>query len=263
MVSSNPIFRRAGSEGQPAARRGADLGEHATLGGVALKACGLLVVVVAAALLSRAGLASVVHPGPNWGLFVTFLAVSAGAAGLIFLTAWKKRWSKPIALVYAPVQGLVMGVVAAGLDMRYPGAAMQVVLVTVAMFSGLLLAYRSGLIRVADGYNRKIAAAAGGGLIFYALNFSLGLAGARSMRILAPGVPALVGVGLASVFAVRALVADFDAAGRIARTRLPAYMEWYVAFGLIVTLVWLYADIAYLVSRARSAQSVGRPPVPG
>ena len=174
--------------------------------------------------------------------------------GLIFamVTIFKKEWSPVTAPIYALLEGLVLGGISAALELRYPGIAMQAVSLTFGTLFVLLLAYRSGLIKVTQKFRLGIIAATGGIIVFYLLEMLLGFFGIRFAAINGSGV---IGIGFSLfVVAIAALnlVLDFDFIERGVQFGAPKYMEWYGAFGIMVTLVWLYLEILRLLSKIRS-----------
>ncbi len=115
----------------------------------------------------------------------------------------------------------------------------------------LLLAYRSGLIKVTEKFRLGIVAATGGIMVFYLLQFGLGFFGVRFTSINGSGV---IGIGFSLIvvgIAALNLVLDFDFIENGARMGAPKYMEWYGAFGIMVTLVWLYLEIVRLLTKVR------------
>jgi uncharacterized YccA/Bax inhibitor family protein len=174
--------------------------------------------------------------------------------GLIFamITIFKKEWSPVTAPIYALLEGLVLGGISAALELRYPGIAIQAVSLTFGTLFVLLLAYRSGLIKVTQKFRLGIIAATGGIMVFYLLEMLLGFFGIRFAAINGSGV---IGIGFSLfVVAIAALnlVLDFDFIERGVQFGAPKYMEWYGAFGMMVTLVWLYLEILRLLSKMRS-----------
>jgi uncharacterized YccA/Bax inhibitor family protein len=174
--------------------------------------------------------------------------------GLIFAfaTIFKKTWAPVTAPIYALLEGLVLGSVSAILEVRFPGIAIQAVSLTFGTMVALLLAYRSGLIRVTDKFRLGIVAATGGIALFYVIEMILGFFGVHFTAVNGGGA---IGIGF-SVFVVIIaalnLVLDFDFIESGARAGAPKYMEWYGAFGLMVTLIWLYFEILRLLSKLRS-----------
>ena len=154
--------------------------------------------------------------------------------------------------IYALLEGLVLGGVSAMLEMRFHGIAIQAVALTFGTLVAMLLAYRSGLIKVTDKLRLGIVAATGGIAVFYFLQFILGFFGIHFNSI--NGATPL-GIGFSIVVVIVAalnLVLDFDLIENGARYGAPKYMEWYSAFALMITLVWLYFEILRLLSKVRS-----------
>ena len=174
--------------------------------------------------------------------------------GFIFamITSFKKEWSPVTAPIYALLEGLALGGISAIFDLRYPGIGIQAVSLTFGTLFVLLLAYRSGLIQVTQKFRMGIVAATGGIMLFYLLEMVLGFFGIQFASINGSGI---VGIGFSLiVVAVAALnlVLDFDFIERGVQYGAPKYMEWYGAFGIMVTLVWLYLEILRLLSKLRS-----------
>lgn len=182
-------------------------------------------------------------------------AIMIGAIGgfvLALVTIFKKEWSPVTAPAYALLEGLVLGGVSAMFELRFPGIAMQAVGLTFGTLIALLLAYRSGLIRVTDQFRLGVVAATGGIALFYLITFVLGFFGVHFTSIYGSGP---IGIGFSVVVVIVAalnLVLDFDLIESGARAGAPKYMEWYGAFALMVTLIWLYLEIIRLLSKLRS-----------
>jgi len=174
--------------------------------------------------------------------------------GLIFalITTFKKTWAPVTAPVYALLEGLALGGISAVFELRFPGIAIQSVGLTFGAMFVLLLAYRSGLIPVTQKFRLGIIAATGAIMLFYVAELLLGFFGVRFASINGSGI---VGIGFSVVIVAVAalnLVLDFDFIESGVRARAPKYMEWYSAFGLMVTLIWLYLEILRLFSKVRS-----------
>jgi len=174
--------------------------------------------------------------------------------GLIFamITTFKKTWAPVTAPIYALLEGLVLGGASAVLELRFPGIAMTAVSLTFGTLVMMLLAYRSGLIPVTDKFRLGIVAATGGIALLYVSEIILGFFGIHFASINGSGP---IGIGFSVVVVIIAalnLVLDFDFIESGARAGAPKYMEWYGAFGLMVTLIWLYFEILRLLSKMRS-----------
>jgi uncharacterized YccA/Bax inhibitor family protein len=173
--------------------------------------------------------------------------------GLIFAlaTIFKKTWAPVTAPIYALFEGLVLGSVSAILELRFPGIAIEAVSLTFGTLICLLLAYRSGLIRVTEKFRLGVVAATGGIALFYLIEMVLGFFHVRFLAVNGSGA---IGIGFSFfvvIIAALNLVLDFDFIESGARAGAPKYMEWYGAFGLLVTLIWLYFEILRLLSKLR------------
>ncbi len=180
--------------------------------------------------------------------------VIGGIGGFIvaIVTIFKKQWAGITAPIYALLEGLVLGGISAMLELRYHGIAIQAVSLTFGTLLIMLLAYRSGLIKVTEKLRLGIVAATGGIAVFYLLQFILGFFGVHFTAI---NGSSPIGIGFSLiVVAVAALnlVLDFDLIENGARLGAPKYMEWYGAFALMITLIWLYFEILRLLSKFRS-----------
>tara|TARA_B100001248_G_scaffold241870_1_gene208911 strand:- start:23194 stop:23931 length:738 start_codon:yes stop_codon:yes gene_type:complete len=184
---------------------------------------------------------------PTW-----YFGVIIGTLILAMVIIFKKTWAPFLAPVYALAEGMLLGTISALFEYRYPGIVIQAVLGTATVLISLLAAYRSGLIEVTENFKLGVAAATGGIFLIYLLTFILGFFGMNVPYIHEAG---LIGIGF-SVFvcivAALNLVLDFDFIEQGAAKGAPKYMEWYAAFGLLVTLIWLYLEILRLLAKTRS-----------
>ena len=175
--------------------------------------------------------------------------------GFIFamITIFKKEWSPVTSLIYALFEGLALGGFSAMLDQYYHGIAFQAVGLTFGTLFVLLLAYKSGLIKVTQKFRLGVVAATGGIFLFYMAQMLLGFFHISFFTsVYGSGI---VGIGFSLfVVAIAALnlVLDFDFVEQGVAYGVPRYMEWYAAFGIIVTLVWLYLEILRLLAKMRS-----------
>ncbi len=168
------------------------------------------------------------------------------------VTTFKKEWSAVTAPIYALLEGLVLGGLSAMLELRYPGIAIQAVSLTFGTLFVLLFLYRTGVIQVTQKFRLGVIAATGGIFVFYMLEMILGFFGIQFASINGGGV---IGIGFSLVVVAIAalnLVLDFDFIEQGVQFGAPRYMEWYGAFGIMVTLVWLYLEILNLLSKMRS-----------
>jgi uncharacterized YccA/Bax inhibitor family protein len=164
-------------------------------------------------------------------------------------TVFKNTWAPYTTPAYGAFEGLALGGISAAFESRYPGIASQAVFLTFGTLGSLLLAYRSGWIRATENFKLGVFAATGGIALVYLIGFVMSFFGASIPLIHGSG---MVGV-LFSLFVVTVaalnLVLDFDFIEQGAERGAPQYMEWYGAFGLLVTLIWLYLEILRLLSK--------------
>jgi uncharacterized YccA/Bax inhibitor family protein len=187
---------------------------------------------------------------PSVGLFM----IGGLIGGLIMavITIFKKEWSPFTAPGYALFEGLFLGALSALMELQFPGIVMQAVALTFGTLFSLLFAYKSGLIKVTENFRLGIVAATGGIAMIYLASIVMGLFGFNIPYIHESG---LIGIGFSLfvvVIAALNLVLDFDFIESAVKHGAPKYMEWYGAFGLMVTLVWLYIEILRLLSKLYS-----------
>jgi uncharacterized YccA/Bax inhibitor family protein len=182
--------------------------------------------------------------GSGWLMF-------GGIAGFItaLITIFNKRAAPVTAPIYAVCEGMLLGGISSLFERQYPGIVMQAVLLTFGTLGALLAAYATRLIRPTEKFKLGIFAATGGIAFFYIISMILGVFG-MPMTIISAASPAgIIFSGIVVVVAALNLVLDFDFIEQGAAQGAPKYMEWYAAFGLIVTLVWLYMEILRLLSK--------------
>lgn len=179
--------------------------------------------------------------------------IGGGIAGLVLalVTVFKKEWSMFTAPLYALCEGLVLGGLSAIFERQFPGIVMQAVALTFGTLFCLLMAYKTGLIRVTEKFRLGVFVATAAIALVYLASWVLGFFHVQ--------VPFMVGSGLVSIgfslfvvgIAALNLVLDFDFIERGEEVGAPKYMEWFGAFGLMVTLVWLYIEILQLLAKLR------------
>lgn len=181
--------------------------------------------------------------------------VVGGAIGgfvLALITTFYPRGASISGPLYALAEGLFLGGITAVINAQYPGIAMQAVGLTFGTMFALLMAYQSGLIRATENFKLGICAATGGIALVYLASMILGFFSIRMPFIHEAGI---IGIGFSAfvvIIAALNLVLDFDFIEEAAARGVPKYFEWYAAFGLMVTLVWLYVEILRLLAKLRS-----------
>jgi len=245
MTTSNPAFNGTTYD-VTGSRSG--YGPAMTVAGTVNKAGILLILVLCSAVytwnqaISSGDLSSV-------GGYTMIGAVGGFIAAMA--TIFKKEWAGVTAPIYALLEGLFLGSISAMFELRFPGIAMESVALTFGTCFALLLAYRSGLIQATQKFQMGVVAATGGIALTYFLSMILGLFHIQVPGIFGSGpIGILFSVGVVIVAALN-LILDFAFIEQGARQNAPKYMEWYGAFGLMVTLVWLYLEILRLFSKLR------------
>ena len=153
---------------------------------------------------------------------------------------------------YAVVEGVFLGVISMIFNAMYPGIVVQAVFLTFGTLGALLLAYKSGLIQATENFKLGVVAATGGIAILYLINFVMGFFGSGMGIISGNDTMGILFSGFVVVIAALNLVLDFDFIEEGAEMGAPKYMEWYGAFGLLVTLIWLYLEILRLLAKLQS-----------
>jgi uncharacterized YccA/Bax inhibitor family protein len=171
---------------------------------------------------------------------------------LALIISFIPKTSPYLVPIYAVLEGLFLGALSANYESLYNGITLQAALLTMGVFVALLLAYKTRIIKATENFKLGVFAATAGIALVYLLSFILGLFGI-SVPYLHDN--SLIGIGISVVIVIVAalnLVLDFDFIETGSQQGAPKYMEWYGAFGLMVTLVWLYIEMLRLLSKLRS-----------
>ena len=196
-----------------------------------------------AGLVKPADVAAAIQPW-LWGGLI-------GGLVLALITMFVPRAAPFTSPVYALAEGLFLGALSAVVEMKYKGIAFQAVGLTFCTLFAMLVLYTTGVIRATPAFKRGIIVATCGIMMIYVLTWVLSFFSISVPYIHGSG---LVGIGFSLfvvVIAAMNLVLDFDRIEEGAKRRAPKYMEWYAAFGLMVTLVWLYIEILRLLSKLK------------
>lgn len=188
---------------------------------------------------------------PGAVVWVIPALIASLVAGLV-VTFWKT--SAPyLTPVYALLEGVLLGTISLFAEQRFPGIVFQAISLTFGTMFALLMAYKSGYIRATENFKLGVAAATGGICLFFLATFVMRLFG-MPLAFLSDSSPLSIGISaVVVVVAALNLVLDFDfIENASAQGNVPKYMEWYAAFGLLVTLVWLYIEILRLLMKLRS-----------
>ncbi len=246
MRSSNPtlsdhVFEKS--------RTGSPADGVMTLNGTVLKTAILTLLLVTSASWSW----KIIMAGsaPAWfGSALTFGCI--GTFVLALIISFKPRTAPALAPVYALSNGAIVGIISASYEQAYGGIVLTAVMLTCGILFALLAAYSTGMIKPTENFKLGIMAATGGIAIFYLATWVLGMFGIHIPGLFGNGWVGIAFSGFVVVIAALNLVLDFDFIENGCAAGAPKHMEWYAAFGLLVTLVWLYLEILRLLSKLRS-----------
>ena len=226
-----------------------DLSQSMTIQGTVNKTLLMLVFVIIPAswtwnLFFNSGNPATVMPWLFGGIIGGFIVA--------LITIFKKQWAIVTAPLYSVFEGLAIGGISASFEAEFPGIVIQAVALTFGTLFCLLLAYKSGLIKATENFKLGVVAATGGIALIYITSLVLGFFGIRMPYIHDSG---MIGIGfsvLVVFIAALNLVLDFDFIESGASSGAPKFMEWYAAFGLMVTLIWLYLEMLRLLAKILS-----------
>jgi len=240
--STNPVLKENAFAGA------IPTGETMTIQGTVNKT-GLLLLFVVATAAWTWGLS---HSPTPQAVYPWMFGGAIGGFVVALVTIFKKEWSPISAPIYALLEGLVLGGISAIFDKSYPGIAVQAISLTFGVLFVLLLAYKMRIVQATRGFKLGVIAATGGIAIVYLINMVMSLFFHTQMSFLYASTPLGIGISLfVVIIASLNLIIDFDMIETGARMGAPKYMEWYGAFGLMVTLIWLYMEILRLLSKIR------------
>tara|TARA_B110000240_G_scaffold19079_1_gene19415 strand:+ start:580 stop:1311 length:732 start_codon:yes stop_codon:yes gene_type:complete len=172
------------------------------------------------------------------------------------ITIFKKEWSATTVPIYSLLEGLALG----GISKIYadafePGIVPQAIMLTLGILFSLLFAYKSKIIKATENFKLGIFAATAGIGIVYLISFLMSMFGSGGLPVMNPANSSMLSIGFSLFVVIIAslnLVMDFDFIENGAANGAPKYMEWYGAFGLMVTLIWLYLEILRLLAKLSS-----------
>lgn len=191
------------------------------------------------------------------GYNVVPMAIGGALVGLILalIVSFAPKAAPFLVPVYAIAEGMFLGAISAQFEQKIvPGITLNAILLTMGVFFALLIAYKTRLIKATENFKLGVVAATGGIALVYLINFILGFFG---MQVPFLHESSWIGIGISVVIVIIAalnLVLDFDFIESGAAQGAPKYMEWYGAFGLMVTLVWLYLEIIRLLAKLAASR---------
>ena len=248
-MSKHSALNRFGRSANPAFTRGFEnysetlpVSERMTLDGAVNKTGILLALCFSGAAIGW-NIPALMFPAMIVGLILALVT--------IFRSKEKAGSTAPL---YALSQGIFLGGVTLVYENMFDGIAIQAIGLTFGILASLLVCYKSGLIKPTENFRLMVAAGVGGIFVLYMVSFVMSFFGS-GISLLSPTNSSLMSIGLSlGIVCVASccLVLDFDFIEDGAEQGLPKYMEWYGAFSLMVTLIWLYLEILRLLSKIRS-----------
>lgn len=245
MKTSNPALKRMTATLAGQVRDASDV---MTLQGTVNKTGFLLILLAIPATFTW----NMFRSDPTGAALPIALAALIGGFVVALVTIFNMTWAPFTAPLYAILEGLCLGAISAVFETAYHGIAIEAVGLTFGVLLAMLIAYTSGLIRPSENFKLGIVAATGGIALLYVATMALGFFGVQIPYIYGNGpigiAFSLFVVGLAALN----LVLDFDLIETAVTSGAPKYMEWYGAFGILVTLIWLYLEMLRLLSKLSS-----------
>ncbi|WP_373649303.1 MULTISPECIES: Bax inhibitor-1/YccA family protein [unclassified Schlesneria] len=242
MRSSNPVLSAASMDSFQGEFFSAS--QSMTIQGAATKALILLGLCFGTASMTFA----MTHGGNSAAAMPWMIGGFVGALVFSIATSFKPNWAPVTAPLYALAEGLLLGAISGGYERMFNGIVPQAALATLGTMAAMLFAYKTGLIKATRGFVMGVGAATGGIALMYLAAMVLSMFGIRMSFLYQP---TMLGIGISAVIVIVAalnLIIDFAAIQQAAEQGAPKYYEWYSAFGLMVTIVWLYIEILRLLA---------------
>ncbi len=245
MRSGNPALRE--NVFQNERQKSLASAEKMTIAGTTNKTAILLVIT----FLAAGYMWNYIQQNPT-AIVPAYLFGSAIAAFVLSLVIIFKKTTAPyLAPVYCVLEGVFLGSISLFMEQKYPGIVTQAIVATFGVLAGLLVAYKTQLIKVTENFKLGVFAATAGIAFIYLASFIAGFFGVQ-VPVLHESSP--MGIGISVVIVIVAalnLVLDFDFIENGEKIGAPKYMEWYAAFGLLITLIWLYLELLRLLAKIK------------
>lgn len=221
-----------------------DTGDYMTMSSVLKQTALLLMLLIAAAVYGFTSV-DVGTLGPVfWGSFIASVV-------LMIVTIAKKEWVRFTAPLYAIAQGVLVGAISKSYSDFYDGIVLQAVLATFGVFVAMLVLYANRIVKVTQKLRSVIIIATAGIAVLYLTSFIIGLFGVDMNFLYGGGGFSIVLSVVICMVAALNLLLDFDTIERGIANRAPSWFSWFAAFGLMVTIIWLYLEILRLLGNTR------------
>lgn len=252
MKTSNPAMKQMESQAMslgPVDELIVDDSQRMTVNGTVNKTGILLLIVVAVGAWAWQTMLN----DPALGRTLMLTGMFGGlVVGLV--VAFKPNIAPIGSVIYAGLQGLFVGTVSAYFEARYPGLVMQAIGLTLAVMFSMLFSYKTGLIKVTETFKKVIVYATMGIALFYVISLIASFGFGAQISYFQTENASLFSIGMSVVICAVAalnLVLDFDFIERGSESNMPKHFEWYGAFGLLVTIIWLYIELLRLLAKLR------------
>jgi uncharacterized YccA/Bax inhibitor family protein len=208
----------------------------------------LLALVIAGAAFTWSKVMTSVENGVAFGVSGWMIGGSVAAFILAIVISFRQNLAPVLSPVYAVCEGLFVGAMSAYFEVMFPGLVLRAVLLTFSVLFALLFLYKTRIVKVTQRFRAILMAATIGICVAYFVTFIISLFGVKMNFMYGGGSLGLIISLVVVAIAALNLVLDFDFIEKGAESNLPAYFEWYGAFGLMVTLIWLYIAILRLLA---------------
>ena len=243
MASSNPVFSKANIA---RVRENVKSNGTMTVNGSLQKTSFVLAVLMAFGVISWGITSS--NPASGAGLVIGSM-ILAFIIGLVIIF---KGPNPTLTTVYAALEGIVLGGISYLFNDQYQGIVVQAVMLTIGVTMAMLFLYKTGLIKVTEKLRSVIMIATVGVLVFYILTWIIGIFSPSIYASLTIGTSGVIIAGVIVLIAAFNLLLDFNFIDEGAKKELPKEFEWFAAFGLMVTLIWLYISILRMLFASRN-----------
>ncbi|KMQ51767.1 hypothetical protein CHISP_1263 [Chitinispirillum alkaliphilum] len=240
MKSSNPALTAKAFENYTLESAQQDV---MTLSGTINKTGILFALAVSAATIS--------WRNPQISMLLILIGFLGGFA-MAIITSLKKNWSPVTTPIYALLQGAALGGISLIFEQMFDGIVMNALLLTFGVMLIMLTAYKTGVINPTEKFKAGVVSATGAIALAYLASMALRLFGVQTSFFSGNSMMSIAISGVIVVVAALNLVLDFDFIENASGKGLPKHMEWYAAFGLMVTLIWLYLEILRLLAKLNS-----------
>jgi uncharacterized YccA/Bax inhibitor family protein len=208
----------------------------------------LLALVIAGAAFTWSRVMTSVESGVAVGIRGWMIGGSVVAFILAIVISFRQNLAPVLSPIYAICEGLFIGAMSAYFEVMFPGLVLRAVLLTFSVMFALLFLYKMRIVRATERFRTILITATAGIAIAYLITFIISLFGVNMSFMYGGGSLGLIVSLIVVAIAALNLVLDFDFIENGAESNLPSYFEWYGAFGLMVTLVWLYIQILRLLA---------------